>query len=283
MIVDLPNGGTPFTTTPLMKHCLRPKALVVGVARDAGYFYKGEGRADIQYCVFQYTLSGRGCFSANGKAYSLPPGTGFLCDINDPAYTYCYPKDEEEPWRFVYLQMVGGNIHDWVSDIVDQYGYIYELSITSNILCQFGNYLKGPKPINLSAADAARLVNDLLCSLMQSKDDDQSTGSTTHLLRQAMRIISARPNHILRASELAEMLQVSREHLSRVFQRQLQTTPYRFIVDQKVQQACLDLKNTTDSIKEIAADLGFRSPAHFTQVFSRSTGRSPSAYRNSLN
>ena len=49
----------------------------------------------------------------------------------------------------------------------------------------------------------------------------------------------------------------------------------------KIQAACRLLDSTDESVKVIAARLGFSDPLYFSRVFRRTQGLSPSAYRRS--
>ena len=49
----------------------------------------------------------------------------------------------------------------------------------------------------------------------------------------------------------------------------------------KIQAACQLLDSTDDSVKAIAARLGYDDPLYFSRVFRRTQGISPSAYRDS--
>ncbi|WP_317124810.1 helix-turn-helix domain-containing protein [Arachidicoccus soli] len=52
---------------------------------------------------------------------------------------------------------------------------------------------------------------------------------------------------------------------------------------QLVEKAKTLLWNTSKSISEIAFDLGFEYPSHFSKVFKNRTGISPLEFRQSLN
>ncbi len=51
------------------------------------------------------------------------------------------------------------------------------------------------------------------------------------------------------------------------------------IMEQVMIKACRDLKFSNDSVKQIAFNLGFTEPEHFSHFFTKSTGSPPSEYR----
>ncbi len=76
------------------------------------------------------------------------------------------------------------------------------------------------------------------------------------------------------------MLDVSREHLTRVFREQTGVTPYQFILRQRTVLACRLLQEGNFTNKEIAARLGYSSPAHFLRSFRSLVGVTPGEFRS---
>ncbi|MEX0721268.1 MAG: helix-turn-helix transcriptional regulator [Balneolaceae bacterium] len=82
-----------------------------------------------------------------------------------------------------------------------------------------------------------------------------------------------------RVSEYAEMLNISSKYLTQVVKNVLGVTPKSVIQEQLIIQARGELKFTNKSIKEIAFNLGFTDPFHFSNYFKKKIGTSPSEYR----
>ena len=83
----------------------------------------------------------------------------------------------------------------------------------------------------------------------------------------------------INVSALASRLNVSREHLTRVFAEATGEPPYRFIMRMRLQQSCNLLKNTDLSVKEIASRMGFGSVSEFCRPFKRLLHLSPTEFR----
>lgn len=106
------------------------------------------------------------------------------------------------------------------------------------------------------------------------------------------RIHSARPN-IKRTIEflmdsyqgkyslqdLANIANLSPYHFIRIFKNETGKTPYEYLMDIKLEKACNLLRKSNLSITEICFLCGFNSPNHFSTVFKRVLGVSPSQYR----
>jgi len=79
--------------------------------------------------------------------------------------------------------------------------------------------------------------------------------------------------------ELAKALGISEDYLSRVFDRELGLAPWDYLNRYRILQAKTLLRNTPNSIRTIAHQVGFRDQAYFSRVFHKFTGQSPQAYR----
>jgi len=83
----------------------------------------------------------------------------------------------------------------------------------------------------------------------------------------------------LTLEELAKLTNLSLSSFKREFARQYNTSPAKYIRRRKLEQAAKLLKGTELRISDIAFDCGFVDLAHFSKVFQREHGCSPSDYR----
>jgi AraC family transcriptional regulator, transcriptional activator of pobA len=80
----------------------------------------------------------------------------------------------------------------------------------------------------------------------------------------------------------AHALHVTPGQLARLLQEMLGKSTKRVILDRLLLEAKRYLQFTDLSIKEIAAQLGYVDPFHFSKVFKQEIGYSPQAYREQL-
>jgi len=81
---------------------------------------------------------------------------------------------------------------------------------------------------------------------------------------------------------VAARLGVSPFHLCRVFREQVGTTLHGYRRDLRLRLALERLETPSLSCSELAYTLGFSSHSHFTSVFRRHMGETPSAVRRRL-
>ncbi len=82
-----------------------------------------------------------------------------------------------------------------------------------------------------------------------------------------------------KVSEYAKMMNISSKYLNQVVKKVLGVTAKSIIHEQIIIHARRELKFSNDSIKEIAFELGFSEPFHFSNYFKKMIGHSPSEYR----
>lgn len=80
-------------------------------------------------------------------------------------------------------------------------------------------------------------------------------------------------------TEYAHRLGVSPKSLTKNFQRIGSNTPSDFIKNRIILEAKRQLLYSTDSVKQIAFNLGFNDPAYFSRFFTKSTLKSPLQFK----
>ena len=82
--------------------------------------------------------------------------------------------------------------------------------------------------------------------------------------------------------EVSKLANFSPYHFIRIFKDQTGKTPYNYLLDIKVKKACELLIQRDNTITEVCYLCGFSNSSHFTTVFKRKIGISPSEYRKNL-
>jgi AraC-like DNA-binding protein len=80
--------------------------------------------------------------------------------------------------------------------------------------------------------------------------------------------------------DLAVMASLSRYHFLRLFKHQTGLTPHAYLRQIRLERSLVLLRTTTLPIGEIAGQLGFANPGHFSQAFQQRYGLSPSSIRH---
>ena len=77
----------------------------------------------------------------------------------------------------------------------------------------------------------------------------------------------------------ADELHLSANYLSDLLRKETETTALRYIHDKVIELAKTQIIATNKTISEIAYQLGFQYPQHFTRLFKKEVGCTPNEYR----
>ncbi len=243
------------------------------------YHIEGSKRTDMLHCIFQYTLSGYGCFRDAGGEHVLSPGSGFLCESRDKAISYYYPENSRTPWRFIYIAFRGETAFTMVRNMVNRFGHVYSTPLNHPMITRMQAYFKHMENQQvISVSEGSRLVMNIINTLTESREERKIDEPENLLLRKSVEILSRNTEGTMKVAQLAKLSGVSREHLTRVFSQMTGLPPHRFINRRKIIEACSILDSGKTSIKEISDSLGYKSSAHFTRTFKRVMKMTPSEY-----
>lgn len=82
-----------------------------------------------------------------------------------------------------------------------------------------------------------------------------------------------------RMDDIAEAVGLDASYISRLFKRYYHMTPYTFLQQKKMEHALDLLRQGNVSVREVAHAVGFEDPFHFSRVFKKFKGISPSQSR----
>lgn len=82
--------------------------------------------------------------------------------------------------------------------------------------------------------------------------------------------------------ELSKKAGYSQRHFLRIFKETYHMTPTEYINAIRIEYACSKLRETKESVTDIAYDCGFRNMSYFYRVFNEKMNITPKKYRNCL-
>jgi AraC family transcriptional regulator len=98
-------------------------------------------------------------------------------------------------------------------------------------------------------------------------------------LLQVLKYIHESLDQDIKLADLAALLSMSQFHFSHLFKQSIGTAPYQYLLQQRIERAKQLLKQTDQSIMDIALTCGFNSHSHLSKQFRQLTGITPTAYR----
>jgi AraC family transcriptional regulator len=98
-------------------------------------------------------------------------------------------------------------------------------------------------------------------------------------LRRIKAFVDAKMEDDLTLCEMAQAVELSTAHFSRMFRKSTGETPHQFLLRQRVERAKEMLRAADARVMDVAVACGFKSQQHFAQVFRHVCGASPTEYR----
>jgi transcriptional regulator GlxA family with amidase domain len=106
--------------------------------------------------------------------------------------------------------------------------------------------------------------------------------TTTRHLQRAKDLADARYSEPLGVDDLARAAGLSRAHFSRAFRGAFGEPPHAYLLTRRLERAAALLRATDRPVVEVCFAVGLTSVGSFTSSFTRTFGRSPTAYRASF-
>ena len=132
---------------------------------------------------------------------------------------------------------------------------------------------------------AESLVTSLVALLLTAEQPLRKISSVpapsaaAQRLRLALEYIDAHLGDNLHLEQIGGVAGLGPDRLGEVFRAALGVSPYRYVLQRRVERAKTLLGGRSSSITEIAVSLGFADHAHFSATFRRVTGVTPSHFR----
>ncbi|WP_165822459.1 AraC family transcriptional regulator [Paenibacillus montanisoli] len=226
--------------------------------------YQGEGSVTIDNNVYRLSQGSIFYLSPNTEhEYHLDGNPYFLSWVSFNGYLMeRLPKDYELPDdcnHAVIQDRFYPRIHMQIMSILEHFDMSYLIERTSvlmyGILIEFFIQYK-------SRHSASNPINQ------------------NHLIDAAIDWMKSNIQTPTDISCLADNLGISRQHLNRLFRSRFNTTTKDFFMKLKILQAEKDLIHYPEiAVKDIALQLGFVNASHFTKVFHKIAGVSPTEHR----
>jgi AraC family transcriptional regulator len=139
---------------------------------------------------------------------------------------------------------------------------------------------KSPQVAALTQLFAAHLVEKYTVAVAQSQGF--SGGLPIRQLRKVQDHVAEHLAEEIPIDRLADLVELSPFHFSRVFKQATGMTPLQFITRERITLAQQLIRETSRSLIEIALEVGYSNPSHFAKVFRKVVGVTPSDFRGAL-
>lgn len=128
--------------------------------------------------------------------------------------------------------------------------------------------------------DLLMYVYDLCAGAM---DERQTISEKEKYVHEIISFIKTHYKEDIRLEQIEDYLNVSKNHLSKIFREIKGMTIINFLYQTRINQAkVLFHQNDQHTVTDVGYEVGFKSPAHFSRSFKQQVGMPPGQYRKTI-
>lgn len=128
-----------------------------------------------------------------------------------------------------------------------------------------------------SVVESKGILYQLMARFLQKAE--KKAGDKDARVSRCLQYIHEHIGEDISVPQLAEIACMTEDHLIRIFRKEINHTPIRYINLKKVERAQLLLLVTRLPVKEIAMELSIDNISYFNRLFKQHTGITPGRYR----
>jgi AraC-like DNA-binding protein len=235
-------------------------------------------RESFPYFSIEFVARGKGALVLSGQEVQLLPGIVFAYGPDTP---HRITTDRDQPLAKYFVDFSGRRAAGLLRQCVLPPGTSGRVFAAGEIQRIFDDLIQnGQRPTRLTPQVCAALLEYLACKIAESRSTWEAAQTPAYATYDRCR--QHIQTHFLRLATLAQVARqchVDAAYLCRLFRRYDHQTPYQFLMRLKMNFAAEQLQNPGVLIKQVAAELGFTDPFHFSRAFKNVLGLSPEAFR----
>jgi len=141
---------------------------------------------------------------------------------------------------------------------------------------EYSRYANAPN----SVEDMLHLIHHATTILVNASSSENRDNENMHA--KIVKYIEEHLDREISRNELAQLVNISPEHLSRQFKKEMGLSLSDYIIQEKMNMARYLLRESNLSVSVIASKVGYTSFSHFSQLFKRVIGTTPMEYRKTV-
>ncbi|WP_105614089.1 AraC family transcriptional regulator [Vallitalea okinawensis] len=238
----------------------------------------------IDHYLLCYIFEGQGILEVNHVKYPIRKGQGFLISPNTLSL---FKADRKYTLKLSSVGFFGYKVEEYLFRAnlfpenpiftYDKDNYLKKEFEQLNELSYRGNNRYCKMMSNLYAI-MARLIDISDCSVKKTSKSELSD----YYVRKALEFIDMNYSRKLTISDIADFIGLDRKYFHYIFRKKLHLSPQEYIINYKMNKSVHLMKNKYLTISDIARSVGYEDQFHFSKLFKKSKGLSPSEYRKSI-
>ncbi len=230
--------------------------------------------------VFQYVFEGKGIFSIYNKVHTLKAGDLFFIPPNVLSQSIA---DKKNPYKYFYVGFSSTNIVDYLPHLgFSESTPIIHLGNQKEYFDMFKSMLDNSN--NFTILNMLKIQQTFLQIIYSlCKVNNLSNESLLFKSQKNVSIIlnyiHANFNQPINVSSIADYIGLNRCYISKIFKLHTNRTIVDYIIDYRLNQAAIMIRQNNKNITQIAFDCGFTDSKSFYTRFKAKLGISPKRYQ----
>jgi AraC-like DNA-binding protein len=235
-------------------------------------------RKNFPYYCIEFVSKGAGSVTLNSHTYELKTGAIFSYG---PGVSQRITSIPEKPMTKYFIDFTGSSVKQILKKHIAPIGTTIHINRPDEIVSIFDRLLAhGLSDSPYKSMTCSTLLEYLLYRIAElnlNETDGPSKAFTTY--RNCRQDIKDNFITLNSLQDIANLSMIDHAYLCRLFKRYDTQTPYQYLQNLKMAYAADRFQETGVLVKEIAHELGFNDPFHFTRVFKKVFGISPQSFK----
>lgn len=255
-------------------------AVVFGGFENCGADYRID-RQDFPWFTLEFVSRGTGSLCMGGVKEELRPGSFFLYG---PGMPHRIESSASAPLGKYFVGFSGAGVERFLDECEMRPGAISRCLKGELIRRTFDTLIdRGVRKSKWAGPLCGLLTRQLV---LMCRDDATDLGDAESLAfatyTRIRDFIGANFMGLRKLSEIADGCGLDAPYLCRLFARFHDETPYQYLTRLRMERASQLLLATDVTVQEVAVQLGFKDPFHFSRVFKSVHHAPPSRFRQSM-
>ena len=236
-------------------------------------------RKDFPYYSIEFVAKGEGVAVLAGQTFTLTPGTIFSYG---PNISQIITADANRMMTKYFIDFTGSSAKQMLAKYVTPPGTATRVSRPDEVARILDDLIRhGLSDSPYKSTICSTLLEYLFYRIAELKVNEETQLTRAFTTYQTCRQY-IRENFVTITSleYIADHCRINHAYLCRLFKRFDTQSPYQYLMYLKMAAAAQRLQQPDTLAKEIAFDLGFDDPFHFSRTFKKVFGISPKSFKN---
>ncbi len=227
-------------------------------------------RLNSSVACIEYIENGSGTAIIGNQKFFPSQGDSYFLQQNFDQHYFSHTND---PWKKYFINISGPLVYSFTESYGLQGNFYYpNLNIKDELL----------KIISIAKVkdrDCTSEIISILSEIFFKMHISLKTDEKNAFAIEMKKFINTRIESDFKIKDLCEHMHKSESQVTKIFKNAFGLTPYKYLLNEKINLSKELLKHTGLSVKEISDRLKFTDEYYFSNIFKKKVGLSPSVYR----